>query len=490
MPVASLGTLPADVLLNIFSVSTPASIRVCRHVCRTFKQLISTTDHLQYLLALDTCGYVEPLCPRTDLSYAQKKQILFDHWNRWYNPSSDELVTSHELPTGKGRVEASAKGTTIWSPEGTMGYMFFQNPSNNRGVGLKKWNFRPDSYGYSIAINPELNLLAVLDEQYTIRLLTATTLERHPKSPMLPIVFNHDGANTFGTTWGDGIELFGSLIVGVFAMDQRVMISTLVIWNWATGQEVMRLLVKTSRHNQRRLNRIFDFVSEDTLVVCRRFDPTEALAQSLPGNTFGLLDIYKFDPLAVLPATLVASLALPANIIKGETETPAVYFSSSPYIPPSLQPQVWETSPGTRTLCVSIDGMHRWENVCVQAKTLLGYGGGTTSNSIIRWDEWGPQAAWDKWDGPISKGSNRIKTQGHRIISMKCLWIAKEIEVNFFELERTQDGQIAPALKAKFVVGPDMSQPNGGEALNTGPRTEIDMNDECIMMFRETLSSD
>ncbi|KAG8796042.1 hypothetical protein FRC12_005832 [Ceratobasidium sp. 428] len=162
MPAASLDTLPTDVLLAIFSVSPPASIRACCHVCRSLKELISANDYLQYLLRLDACGYVEPRCPRPDLTYAEKKQILSDHWDRWYDSSSKTVVTDHELPDGKGRVEATTKGTTVWYPEGTIGYMFFQNPSINRGTGFKQWSYWPKIYGDSIAIDSDRNLLAVL----------------------------------------------------------------------------------------------------------------------------------------------------------------------------------------------------------------------------------------------------------------------------------------------------------------------------------------
>ncbi|KAG8724444.1 hypothetical protein FRC09_018547 [Ceratobasidium sp. 395] len=293
-------------------MSTPASIRAC----------------WQYLIALEICGYVKPLCPRTDLSYAQKKRVLQDHFFQWYgDSSSDAVVAYYELPTGKGRVEASAKGTTVWFLEGTTGLMFFQNPSNNR----------------------------------------------------------------------------------------------------------------------------------------------ETLAQGLPEDTFGLLEIYKFDPLAPSPALHVASLALPAGTIKDERNITAVYFSFSLYLPPSLQPQVWGISPNTRLICVSINGTLQWENVCVQAQTLLKYAG-TASNGIVRWDEWGPETVWDKWNGPISRCSH-VTTHDQRLVSMKSLWIAQEIEVNLFELERTKDSQIVPVLKAELAFGPKRRSKRN------------------VMLFRDTLAS-
>ncbi|KAG8723512.1 hypothetical protein FRC09_003003 [Ceratobasidium sp. 395] len=340
MPTASLDTLPADILLAIPSVSTPASIRAC----------------WQYLIALGICGYAEPLCPRTDLSYAQKKQVLRDHFFQWYGgSSSDAVVRYYELPTGKGRVEASAKGTTVWGPEGATGFMFFRNPSNNRGTGFNQWNFMPGLSDHSVAVDPDQNLLAILDQRCTIHLLTATTQEPHPKAPTPPIAYNPGDAKVFGTTWGGRIELFGLLIIGVFVMGQEPRVSVIFIWNWTTGQELMRLIDSDHRVRHRQTS-IFDFLSDNTFVICRQFDPTETLARELPEDTLGLLEIYKFDPLAPSPALHVASLALPASTIKNETVT-AVYFSSSLYPPPSLQPQVWGISPETRLICVSINGM-------------------------------------------------------------------------------------------------------------------------------------
>ncbi|KAG8724443.1 hypothetical protein FRC09_018546 [Ceratobasidium sp. 395] len=470
MAAASLDTLPPDVLLAIFSASTPASIRACR----------------QYLIALENCDYVEPLCPRTDLSYAQKKQMLDDHWDRWYDHSSspDREMTYYELPKGKGRVEASANGMTVWGPEGTTGYMFFQNKSNNRGTGLNQWSFRTEIQSeVSVAVDPDQDLLAILDRHFTIHLLTATTREHHPKSPTLPIALKRFNEFMVVTTWGDGIELFGHLLIGVFAVDRQATLSLLVIWNWTTGQEVTRLIIKTSDHLRRHQTRIFDFLSDDILVICRRFDPTEPLTQSLPADTFGLLDIYKLNPLATGSPTIhVASLALPAGAIRDE-KVAGVHFSSSLYTPPSLRPQVWEISPKDRLICVSTNGTYHGENVCLRAQTLLEYAS-STNNSIVRWDEWSSQAAWDKWDGPISQFSNIIKTHGERLVAAKSLWMGEKIEVIFFELECTQDGRIVPVCRGMLVLGPDTSRQNGGEALSTGPLTQISINNESSALPR------
>ncbi|KAG8723511.1 hypothetical protein FRC09_003002 [Ceratobasidium sp. 395] len=443
-------------------------------------------DYLQYLLALENCGYGEPFCPRTDISYAQKKQILDDHWDRWYDQASipDNVVSYHELPKGKGQVEASANGTTVWSSEGTTGYMFFQNESNNRGTGFNQWSFRTEiQHQVSLAVDPDQDLLAVLDRHFTIHLLTATTKERHPKSPKLPIALKRFNEFMIVTTWGDGIELFGHLLIGVFAVDRQVSLSLLVIWNWTTGQEVTRLIVKTSDHRVRHQTRIFDFLSDDILVICRRFDPTEPLAQSLPEDTFGLLELYKLNPLATGSPTIhVASLALPAGTIENE-KVMGVHFSSSLYTPPSLRPQVWEVSPKSRLICVSTNGTYHGENVCLQAQTLLEYAS-STNNSIVRWDEWGSQAAWDRWDGPISEDCYIIKTHGGRLIAAKSLWMGEKIEVIFFELECTQDGRIVPVSRGMLALGPDTSKQNGGEALSTGPLTQIGINNESSALPR------
>ncbi|KAG8796035.1 hypothetical protein FRC12_005825 [Ceratobasidium sp. 428] len=473
MTAASLDTLPPDVLLAIFLASSPASIRACRRVCRSLRSFISTNDYLQYLLALENCEYVKPLCPRMDLSYAQKKQMLDDHWDRWYDHpwSSYRVVTYHELPMGKGRVEASANGMT----------------SNNRGTGFNQWSFRTEiQHEVSVAVDPDQDLLAILDRHFTIHLLTATTKEHHPKSPTLPIALKRFNEFMIVTTWGDGIELFGHLLIGVFAVDRQATLSLLVIWNWTTGQEVTRLVVKTSDHTRRYQTRIFDFLSDDTLVICRRFDPTETLAQNLPEDTFGLLDIYKLNPLATgSPIIHVASLALPAGTVKDEKVT-GVHFSSSLYTPPSLRPQVWEISPKERLICVSTHGTYHGENVCLHAQTLLEYAS-STNNSIVRWDEWGLQAAWDKWDGPVSRSSSIIKTHGQRLIAAKSLWMGEKIEVSFIELERTQDDRIVPICRRTLVLGPDLSKQNGGEALSTGPLTQISINNESSALPRLAL---
>ncbi|KAG8724449.1 hypothetical protein FRC09_018552 [Ceratobasidium sp. 395] len=281
---------------------------------------------------------------------------------------------------------------------------------------------------------------------------------------MLPIVYGDDQTRVSGTGGADRIDLSGPLLVGTFAMDNQVKLAALIIWNWTIGQEIMRLVVKTRDHTRRTQTRVFDFLSDDTLVICRRFDSTEELAQGLPENTFGLLDIYKFDPLATSPAVLVTSLALPANIIEGEIERPA-----------------------TRLLCISIGGKFDWENVCVQAQTLLEYAG-TTNNSIVRWEEWGLRAAWDKRKGRISYKSYRIRSHGHRLFTLN-LGISNEMDIKVSELKRKQDGRIVPILSMEFGIRPNLSKQDENEVPWIGPRSEFEMNDESILAFREGLMS-
>ncbi|KAG9125732.1 hypothetical protein FRC07_006446 [Ceratobasidium sp. 392] len=71
-------------------------------VCRLFRDIILESPHLQYILELDSCGYVEPANPRRDLNYADKLRLIRDTRGRWMNPSSVK-PTVIELPVNTAR---------------------------------------------------------------------------------------------------------------------------------------------------------------------------------------------------------------------------------------------------------------------------------------------------------------------------------------------------------------------------------------------------
>ncbi|KAG8795345.1 hypothetical protein FRC12_015779 [Ceratobasidium sp. 428] len=73
---------------------------------------------------------------------------------------------------------------------------------------------------------------------------------------------------------------------------------------------------------------------------------------------------------------------------------------------------------------------------------------------------------------------------------MKSRWIAQDIEVDIFQLERIKDSQIVAVSKAELAFRPKMSNQNGDEKQVTGSLTQISINDECIMLFRETINAD
>ncbi|KAG8742723.1 hypothetical protein FRC10_000997 [Ceratobasidium sp. 414] len=192
--VVPLDTLPVDILLLIFARSPPASVRQCQQVCRSLRRLISTNDHLQHILELDACGYVEPLHPRTDLSYAEKTRILREHNARWNDPT---IVTPdhYELPSRHmGGMDAFVKGTFMWCQAvGGKDYprvVFYQLPSTNRNTSFKQWSIDLEIKYEGLWIDPEQDLLVAAEtrngrlsaESYYIHLRSMSANEPHPRA--------------------------------------------------------------------------------------------------------------------------------------------------------------------------------------------------------------------------------------------------------------------------------------------------------------------
>ncbi|QRV93036.1 hypothetical protein RhiJN_21054 [Ceratobasidium sp. AG-Ba] len=486
MPGVSLDTLPEDGLVLVLSNAGPATARACHQVCRSLRRLISANEYLQYLLALHACGYIEPLCPRTNLTYAQKTQILHDHRKRWRRKSSTVALASHELPEGKGRLEASSKGTLLWSPEGPTGFMLFQLSSRNRDTEFKQWSYRPKISDVNVAIDPDENLLAVLGRDYKIHQLTMTTQEQHPDAPAIPIQLKNK-PKIFEPLSGDRIELLGQLVIGMFALDHGLERSAIVIWNRMTGQEIMLHTVPTRPDFRRDRHRAFDFLSEDVFVVCRVFDLADAKNQGFHENTLGFLDILRFDPQTSEsgPAEHITTLVLPSKKTWRERSSLQVFFSSALFTLPGRRPQIWEHCPNDRVLCVSIDSDSFQEHVCVSARVLLQYAT-TTRSEPVPWAEWGTQAVWDEHGGLISSYYNTICTNGSRLV---CAPDGGREVINITALRLgCWQGKVKLFLRFNQSVGPDSSKQREGESLDIGPLTVSSMDDENLVMFRETVS--
>ncbi|KAG8710032.1 hypothetical protein FRC09_000352, partial [Ceratobasidium sp. 395] len=204
-----------------------------------------------YILQLEASGYVEPLRPRTDLSYAEKSQFLRKHNLQWKNLSR-VTPTHYDLPAyQRTSLDRLVKGTFVWG-QFTAGdktfskVMFYQFPSTNMGTDFKQWSIDLVDGCDDIDIDPAQDLLVVAekrsaidtlisDEPFNIHLRTMSTGEPHSKAPWDRKVLRYTPPNE---SWLSGlchVWIFGHLLVGMFNVD---FIAHIVIWNWATGQEL------------------------------------------------------------------------------------------------------------------------------------------------------------------------------------------------------------------------------------------------------------
>ncbi|KAG8776095.1 hypothetical protein FRC12_001104 [Ceratobasidium sp. 428] len=436
MTIGSFDTLPIDILLSIFARLPPASIRQCQKVCRSLRRLISKNDYLQYILELEASGYVEPLRPRMDLSYAERTQFLRKHNSRWKNLSSVTPV-HYDLPayqrTGLDRL---VKGTFVWGQFTASGkafskVMFYQLPSTNTGTDFKQWSIDLVGGCDNIEIDPAQDLLVVVetrsasdalmnDEPFNIRLKTMSTAEPHSKAPQDQKVLCYTPPSG---SWHSGpchVWIFGHLLAGMFNVD---FISNLVVWNWTTGQELTYLTIAWSSPSYD-----LELLSERSFVICRPAYSSDA-NQSFPHDTFGWLSVYQFNPDATIPtqAIHVVSFALPAC----DPESVWSYYMtmhSAPAIAPlsaqnypSSPAKVYDLTPNDRLLRVDVS--MSWSegrgglvgSLYVNASVLLAIQ--QPSHELIPWHEWANRASWVSSSGLPPHCEPSIF--GHRLVAQQ-----------------------------------------------------------------------
>ncbi|QRV93034.1 hypothetical protein RhiJN_21052 [Ceratobasidium sp. AG-Ba] len=418
MPKASFDSLPEDILVVILSKSNPVSVRRCHQVNRILRKIISTDHYLQYLLELESCGYVEPCCPRSDLSYTEKAQILRNHKLQWDDPTKI-VPAHHKLPDYNRQSVKLAKGTCTWRVQISMEWALFQLPSINRGTELKTWSINPGTMGLTAAIEPDQDLIAILDDCGTIHLLSATTGQHHPKAAVTPIMCLGEELKTIHMNSSARLELVDSHLVGVFCQ-KTSMFYTMIIWNWSTGCELVRHVIEGNDHI---FFRTFDFLSEDIFVICRQFDSTHGGLQPSQKRALGLLDVYQFDPLADAPsaAKLLVSLELPPHQPNATPHNSYIFFSSSLYASQSCRAQIWDISPDDRTLCITFRSFQSGDyasNLLVPSYVLqeLAY---NNKGAAVAWDNWSFKACWEESSGTHLSWNDSVEGYGRRLAIMR-----------------------------------------------------------------------
>ncbi|KAG8773118.1 hypothetical protein FRC12_002709 [Ceratobasidium sp. 428] len=486
MGTTSFDTLPADILRLIF-VHSPASIKQCqkvssRHVmnytfpdelavqiCRSLRNLINTDHYLQYLAQLNACGYVEPFCPRTDLRYADKANILRKHNSGWANltsvtPDYYELRGYSGAHFGTG-IDAFVKGTFMWprsnrNDKNAFDLVFTQLPSTNRGTEFKQWSaaFVYNEFG-GFWIDPEQDLLVVAEDRmgtntrpYNLHLRSMATNRPHPRAPTGQNVLRYIPP---ATSWvrDQRVWICGYLLAAIFNVDRNI---NIIIWNWTTGLQVSYLSIAR--------NTIFDgdcfeFLSENLFIVCRLACAPDAYS-SFPKKTLGWISVYQFNPQAAVSngATHMASFALPANRDKLDCYSLTMHHTpiTSSMIGQCSAAKIYDHILGDRLLRMDVsvpadnlDSTTAIGTLYVASSVLLGALPKDTRRNtqqstfkLIPWSEWADHTAWvdhSKWHPFFDKP----QSFGHRLV-IQPLSGSNIVVLDFDQRRMTSHGTVAP----------------------------------------------
>ncbi|KAF8608513.1 hypothetical protein BDV93DRAFT_504095 [Ceratobasidium sp. AG-I] len=420
--MSNLQSLPGDVLRLVFIASTPVTIRRCQQVCRSFRQIIQVDTYIQYLLDLDACGYVEPLNPRLDLTYSEKREAIRKHRSHWENPQTIS-PTEYKLQANDDSVGWTyADGVYVWDvkildPDSflvTNRHLHFcQLPSPNRGVEHKRWSFcNLGVEAADFAIDPGQDLLVIFelvethegDHACNMHLRSMSTNDTHPSAaPSVPILVHEHLPTSFpGISFSS--EIVGHLLAVAFLSTNNRPLARLVIWNWTTGVELLRLKANNDCS--------FTLLAQNLLVVPRsnRADTTQ---NGDLEEAYRYLDVYQFDPLAITSTepVRVASFVLPALNCEGAHTS--AFFRCSPVtgVPnngprSSSFPKVFDVAPDNRILCLHIvEASVHIRTLFFSSSVLLNFLANVqphnTSHVDVPWAEWAGKTSWVDMKDPV-----------------------------------------------------------------------------------------
>ena len=200
---------------------------------------------MQYLLELDACGYIEPVNPRRDLTYAEKIDVVRSHRERWNRLDGINANAIHFSGVSKWEYTEGIFVRYSWH---TRQLHFYQLPSRNRGVEYKYWAI--PNLGMSIAdfgIDPGQDLLVFLEVQntqynqgaYNVHIRSMTSGEIHPRAPAGNSVLPYQHSTFLLRSTSVSFEIAGSLLAAVFPSRDVNSPSRVVIWNWTAGVELL-----------------------------------------------------------------------------------------------------------------------------------------------------------------------------------------------------------------------------------------------------------
>ncbi|QRV93754.1 F-box-like protein [Ceratobasidium sp. AG-Ba] len=446
----TLSILPEEIIVRILKISTPDSIRQCAQVCHLFRDIVTESSCLQYLLELDICGYTEPPRGRSELTYPQKLDILRTHRARWNYPSK-VVPVEYELNSDEHGVTYEYAGGTYVrgvplaeSDKLTRRLYFYQLPSLNRGTEYKYWcipDLGVDTRDFGIC--PEQDLLVLLEVNSMrcnlltegvcrIHLRTMTTNQAHPRAkPGRTILTYHHPRDEPPPDRSFYFEISGDLLAILFRSRTRGLPSYVVIWDWTTGIELTRARTVGG------WNASFTLLSECAFVL-PRFSRSFDTEEHVPNDTFGSLNVFRFDPYATASTEPqhIASFDLPPLVRKNGESTVQIRCSPT-VVPPGSRaylnssPKIYDLEPLDRLLCIDI---HRMPNqgagfaesagtLFVPSSVLLGSlsGRGRTLDQndclTVPWATWAPKVSWA--DTRSFRTGNECYMSGQRSVAFQ-----------------------------------------------------------------------
>lgn len=230
-------------------------------VSQYFRAIVDTSPLLQYLLQLSQLGYIEPIKPRRDLTYADKTDFLHQYQKHLVNlgnfdPAQISFRDTHGFRASCGFsrgvfAHITEDFSAIPEVPGLETIYIYEIPSLNKAISeCNIWSFSDlgvplGQFGMSISLdllllferNPTIptNLDPWPDPALTMHLRSLRTSAPHPFAAVPILTFTP--ARTY-MDFDISFRIIGDYVMLLLNMDGPYNKSELVIWDWPSGKKV------------------------------------------------------------------------------------------------------------------------------------------------------------------------------------------------------------------------------------------------------------
>ncbi|CEL58221.1 hypothetical protein RSOLAG1IB_02967 [Rhizoctonia solani AG-1 IB] len=456
-------SLPSELIVRILGLAEPPDIIRCGMVCRSFRQIVESLAEFQYLIKLDSLGYIPPADPRLDLSYKEMISILNQHQDKWGSDTHTK-VDMYKLRNLEARSMTYdfhggfyVRGSSLpGMGDYTRRLDVYQLPSINKNTKWREWT-HPD-IGVDVrdfVLQTDYDLLVLLEagepvsdhettedspdalQHIKIHLRSLETGQSHPAAacPILECQlpsYMQSMCSFYAQVVGKYLSVFFQVLAwrGTRSYELKT-------WNWTTGKLISYIGTSVDGAES------FTFLSDRLILIpC----PVTFTDGGLRHQAH--LDIYTFDEpptddAPAQPARLLASLYLPEVPEMSETRFIISRFSCRCDPPPSPsaqiavpyvgRPRVYDLASNNRVLCIAIEALNITVNtggrtrtksmlyiscndlVDMVKKTLDKWSQGGSVTTIL-WKDWANMASWADI-GQIYTG-NQCYVHGQRTVGL------------------------------------------------------------------------